>query len=790
MVDDSAKKQDGFSFDGDPGELQQDNELDFTFSDIPVLGENQDKFSFDQPPPAKGEDAAIASFEEILRDPEVQGENLEDEDSKEADEEGSKDFSQGVDEGFIEEQRKKWQAKVQKKKQRKRRLITMRVFFVAVPLFVISGVIYLGTSLWFKYQAEQDARKNYHVNRERSIMDRKKAEEAKRLKAEMEATLTEGDFAFTEEKYQAALDIFLTLEEKSFFKKGYISPRIGQCYENLTQPEKAIEKYQEAISAGTREPTAYTQLAELLIKSGNPDEALVKLEAGIAAFPENPKLATILAEIYYHLKNNDKSLENFQRLKRTDMTRPQLDIFVKLLMDKKEYDEAVKVYFYIAKTDLDFEAYLKAVNLAETPEEKIDIIANATGVLREPYAKNGAYFILFENLKAANKENDASTQIRKIDPIYLYPRYIMPFIKYSFEYFGKDRAIKIISKLIRANRKNFQLQEDIQAFLNKSEMPDTVIKLYSQWWSAEPDDPWANYLYGKLLGKDPAAKGYFLKSVQVNPGFFEAYLELGRIYTVEKDWVKAEKVYHRCSEIRPKGNHAQYLLALIRLYAGKGKEALTQYENYLKEQDYSEIEQAKALIDLAMYLPDSATALKYLAVMNENEKLADESKTQEIKIKLLYGELKEADFNGIYPKAAREYHILFLLSKGQTRKVLLMRTPPDEFPEFWKVFLARRIGVDGWEKNADLLIKKSKNEIDSSKQLIVNLWLDKVSPDEARKKTHLISPANEALFFFMLAEEYRRKKKVTKAKVCYVKAMSIKPNFLYQVIDYYSRKKK
>ena len=79
-----SKKNDSFSFDNDPGKMADKEDADFTFADIPVLGNEKKKeaFSLDQITDDSQGDPTIASFEALLSEqpkPEEGSNNPEDE---------------------------------------------------------------------------------------------------------------------------------------------------------------------------------------------------------------------------------------------------------------------------------------------------------------------------------------------------------------------------------------------------------------------------------------------------------------------------------------------------------------------------------------------------------------------------------------------------------------------------------------------------------------------------------------------------------------------------------------
>jgi tetratricopeptide (TPR) repeat protein len=146
------------------------------------------------------------------------------------------------------------------------------------------------------------------------------------------------------------------------------------------------------------------------------------------------------------------------------------------------------------------------------------------------------------------------------------------------------------------------------------------------------------------------------------------------------------------------------------------------------------------------------------------------------------------DFKDYYPSNIREFHIIYLLSNGRNKKVKLLPTPPKDFPDFWKVFLGWKANNHDWKLNAIKLEKKYKDGKNRIKSIIARLWLERITPEEAVEKLNEINPEDEALFYFSIAEYYRKLKKKKLAKEYYKKALKPPGNIYKSLIKYYREK--
>ena len=136
----------------------------------------------------------------------------------------------------------------------------------------------------------------------------------------------------------------------------------------------------------------------------------------------------------------------------------------------------------------------------------------------------------------------------------------------------------------------------------------------------------------------------------------------------------------------------------------------------------------------------------------------------------------------------RQYSMLNKLAAGKEKEVLMMPTPKEEFPDFWKVFIARSRNFKNWEKNAKKLYEKNKTNPNPTIKIITDIWLNKIKLKDAETMLDRIPFEDEALFYMILAEEYLRLGKRLKANIKYRRAKTCGQNIYSGVIDYYSRK--
>jgi Tfp pilus assembly protein PilF/flagellar basal body-associated protein FliL len=343
-------------------------------------------------------------------------------------------------------------------------------------------------------------------------------------------------------------------------------------------------------------------------------------------------------------------------------------------------------------------------------------------------------------------------------------------------------------KFLKAQGDDTKLQLKVQKFLLSKGKGLETHSVYKAWIKEKPDSALANYLYAISLDNDKLAKEHFDKSLKLDPKFYYTRFALADKYLKENDWKKAETEYTELIKIFPKDKKLHYQLAKIKTYQDKTQEAIDDYSKFLESQKESKKDIALALIDFAQLLPKQETAEKYLEEIKKDPKLYLKYRYYATKQKAIYKKLSLTDFKDWYPTDIREFHIIYLLSNGRNKKVKLLPTPPKDFPDFWKIFLGWKANTTDWKRNAFKLSKKYQNKKDKTKYIISRLWLERMTPEEAESKINEVSPESRALFYFVLAEHYRKNRKKKEAKEYYKKAYKQPGNIYKPLIKYYKDK--
>ncbi len=353
---------------------------------------------------------------------------------------------------------------------------------------------------------------------------------------------------------------------------------------------------------------------------------------------------------------------------------------------------------------------------------------------------------------------------------------------------GEGMYDKLVMETLAANPYDFALQVGIQNYTAKKFGDAKVTKIFKEWYEQHKGSSYANYLYAKALSNSPEAVTLLRHSLKLDPKLKNAYYRLAWLYTLNGKYPEAAKVYSDLLKKYPKASNARYLLAQAKMRSGKGPKAIEEYKQYLIKNKMSPGKAALAVLPLARQLPTPKLSAKLLAEVKNDKKTASKYKAEEVKQRAFYGKLANKDFGMFYPHELKPYHQLYLLSRGNTTEVMRLPTPPEEFPDFWKTFVAYENGISFWKTNAEKIVVKYRGTDKKWESLAARLWLGKITPEQYLASKNLVNPDNLPLFYFLIAEYYRKQKDKEKAGKLFSEALKIKPNLYRNLIQYYQKK--
>jgi len=764
------KKKDNFSFDKDPGKLKDSsNDLDFTFSDIPVLGvkkETKDAFSFDSLKDDK--ENSSTSFETLLTETVFQ-DDLDDDSEQIA----------------LEEIRLK-EANA-KKRRRKRNIIFFAVGIVLVVLVSIASFFFVQTDS----QPAGMARRPTFSKKKLSEKEKKELE-LKRLKEKIEKILAEANNHFNIQEFDEAQKLYSQIVELDPENSAALFG-IAECLTENGKIKDAEIFYKKSINSGNASQNSYQKLADMYLKNNKMKERAEVLAKAYKAYPKNEYFAMDYAESLVKNGENEKALAVYQKIPRKVMSELALMNFADISTGFSKKN-ALEIYKYLGNKFLVFKAYEKAAALASSPQERASIFSMAVMAfskapqdIRIAFLDNAKYMKL-EALADADNDKQASEILGDIDFLRLNSDFLSQLVPIASKIKFK-KLKKFTLDLLELFPDNIDLHLKNQQYLIKNEPSKFVLDVYSEYWTKFPASPLANFLRGKAMQNSPSlAKKYYSEAIRLQSDFSHARIELGILYLNEQKWQDAERLFKFSLKLDEQNQDLQRFYAIAKLKNNGKNDAVAQYADFLKSKKISEQKQAVELLPLALMLRKPDMTDQLLSKLEKSKKFHSEYKLFKAQRYLIFPGKQSDAFSGAPMRGKfREFCILDMLRRGKLKQVLMMPTPREEFPEFWKIFLARRKNLKSWKKSAEEFLKKPKNNTNTSLKLIVKLWLGQINVAAAEKKMDIIPFDKHALFLFMLADEYKRMKNHPKSTIRYRKAFAYDRNIYTDVIKYFMK---
>ncbi len=527
-------------------------------------------------------------------------------------------------------------------------------------------------------------------------------------------------------------------------------------------------------------------LAKILNKNNNFREIITNLEPFKEKFSTNQEMQRLLAIAYYNEGMQEKALECYKLMNPSLIPENQLEAYGQLLEKQGKKKEAFKIYLTLGKIYGNQKAYIKAEKLAPDKKTRMSILAQMAGKTSDP-AKLSLYKMKLGMgiLKDGNQKEGLQT-VLSVNVDKLTKPQADEYLE-MLPYFENEKILirECLSILNKYYSEDIQKHQQLMNSLLKAGRENFCRDFFRQEYALYPKNPIANFMCAKFQTSPKIKKQLYLKALALSPDFYEAALELGIFYINEQNWKNAVKLFFQCEKIRPRETAPRYYSTIAKMkITGSGNE-LKRYEGFLKSRKIPEIEILKQMVILSQYLKDDKYALIYLKQAQKVESLNTFCVRQTIRMKLIYQTLKESDFTdkNINDPIIKKYYIIYLLGKGEYRKIMALPTKKEDFPELWKVFICWKQEIPSWEQNSFLLISRN-----SSNPLLTNtakLWLRQISPNDAVNVLDRIDYIDKPLLCIMIAEQYKKDGENLNSKLFFRKALTYPtPNIYIQVANY------
>ena len=686
MSDDS---KDDLSFDNDPGELKEnENDLDFTFSDIPILGADKNKntsFSFDTPE----KDPALASFEALLSEQPKDDDDSEDDQTTDELSEDSK-----VTQSQIEIERVK---AIRSAKRRKKKLV--KLAFVGAGVTFVAALALL-LFILFKPSAADNKAKDLTPKQLAAL-------KAAKQKEKLDALMESADKLFENSKYDEALSLYKQVLEIDY-PRSAAHLGLGKCLESNKKLDEAMKEYEKAINLAPETTASFNRLAHAYLKKDDKNKAKEILEKGALKFSDDQELLLSLANLYFELNDSEKALEYYKKLDTGNLEIKEINNFASLLQYESKND-AKKLLVTAARKFKNYQLYLSASDLVKDDEERLNILLDAEKERADSQESIDVLLMRIAEIYAGlDKKTETRNYLKKIKiekldsklyaPVFKCARkaglrlddvFTIPAMKVPKDA-KNSKVLTFLLYMLRLAPKSLDVQLLVLRELETTMPPDKVLDVYGDLCTYKRNSSIVCFLYAKAFQNASmiaAALKYYEKAVALKPDFYNPLLALGEIHLNQRQPLLALPFFKRCVELEPKANQPRELLTKAEILSGNEVKAMESYSKFLDSIKMTPSEKTLRLAEISMCMSTPALMGKYLSRLKAYAAMAKQYKILNAQKKLIFGDAKLSDFRGAQEGLLRQYKIIFLLSKGYLLKVSSVRTPKDEFPDFWKVYV-------------------------------------------------------------------------------------------------------
>ncbi len=307
----------------------------------------------------------------------------------------------------------------------------------------------------------------------------------------------------------------------------------------------------------------------------------------------------------------------------------------------------------------------------------------------------------------------------------------------------------------------------------------------------------ANMLAATLYASPEDAVRYLERASALTLDSEEPYLRLMELHESRRDWRKVMETADSMLFTRPDHFHALTKKTEAAIRAGADASgALRSLRDHCRNRNFPPEETALHVLPLAQMFSQeelSSELLKDLgrAAAGSRRDLIDEYRRFAIYHSLAFGTPADPDvLRNFHSAETRVALILYYVSMKDFSSAFLIPTPPKEFPDFWKIFIAWYQGDRTWEVNRKALLARYESSARrGTVSSLLDFWQGKITHDELRMRAETVPAADEPLLYFILAIDAERKGRHPTANVLYAKAMGAHPGIYRTLIKNFMEKK-
>ena len=569
----------------------------------------------------------------------------------------------------------------------------------------------------------------------------------------------------SENKKRDAERVFKQLRKRGW--RGWlITGGLGECALARSDKEAAGKLFEEALSAapvGVLEGAYREDYIRFAVHSAS-FLAAKKDWKGVAdvlgplegVLPDTEKAAwASLALAYFKLSEFDKALKAFDHVRTSVLTEEQLRIYASLLERKGRRHDAFDAYLCLLRGFDRSDVFDKVERLAPDTDSLVMVLMEAAA--RSKNKSNGGSVVVrvAKALMGLGRESEALSLLRSLNPDKLDVKGALTFLR-MLPKFKNDRILVLKCHDIVAKRcpENIKVQKELMEALIKQGEDGLCQTFFREEGLRRPNSAVANYMNALMRSSRKEKELFISKALRLNPSFYEALLDYGKILLDRGDWAGASKAFASCVSHRHSSVEPRRMLAIVKMKMTGEAKALTDYESFLRASGASKEQIIREMVLLSRYLPDPSEETEWLAKADGIDSLKSFVEVERLFFKLARGTLKDSDFDGKkLVGEIRKIYMIYLFGEGRERELLLLPTKPEAFPEFWKVYAGKRMGLTSWRHNAELIIKRRPDNLLES--TCAALWLGKIGVPEAEKALDDLPYEEKPLLCAMLADRLR-----------------------------------
>ena len=156
-----------------------------------------------------------------------------------------------------------------------------------------------------------------------------------------------------------------------------------------------------------------------------------------------------------------------------------------------------------------------------------------------------------------------------------------------------------------------------KAYLSSPQQAEEVIERFRRYASLEPANALAQYYYALSLWKGRRLESHEIeyqtveallqKSIALNDSFAESHLQLGILYTDQREFEKSLPEYQKALSLNPSLGDAHFRLGRYFLHAGEKEKAQEQFDIFKKLQTQHQAEEDKARAEVQQFIVSSGS---------------------------------------------------------------------------------------------------------------------------------------------------------------------------------------